>query len=57
MANLEYKKQAGFPDNAAVWLLCGSDDPGSPEDFNEDDLLSHYKEQWGLMLEKNILRS
>lgn len=54
MANLEYKKQAGFPDNVAVWLLCGSDDPGSPEDFNEEDLLSHYKKQWGLMLEEKI---
>ncbi|RZT01195.1 hypothetical protein [Cuneatibacter caecimuris] len=37
------KRQAWFMDNVAVWQLCDSDDSDSPEDFNEEDLLAHYR--------------
>ena len=39
------KKQAWFMDNVAVWLLCDSDDSDSPDDFNEEDLLNHYRQK------------
>ena len=32
-------------DNVAVWLLCDSDDSDSPDDFNEEDLLHHYRQK------------
>ena len=32
-------------DNVAVWLLCDSDDSDSSEDFNEEDLLSRYRQK------------
>ncbi len=39
------KKQTWFMDNVAVWRLYGSDDSDSPEDFNEEDLLTHYRKK------------
>ena len=39
------KKQAWFMDNVAVWRLYDSDDSDSPEDFNEEDLLTHYRKK------------
>ena len=39
------KRQAWFMDNVVVWRLCDSDDSDSPEDFNEEDLLIHYREK------------
>ena len=39
------KKQTWFMDNVAVWRLYDSDDSDSPEDFNEEDLLTHYREK------------
>lgn len=39
------KRQAWFMDNVSVWRLCDSDDSDSPEDFNEEDLLMHYREK------------
>ncbi len=32
-------------ENFAAWLLCDSDDSGSPDDFNEEDLLDHYRKK------------
>lgn len=32
-------------DNVAVWRLYDSDDSDSPEDFNEEDLLTHYRKK------------
>ncbi|HIY00462.1 MAG TPA: hypothetical protein IAA26_01215 [Candidatus Blautia faecipullorum] len=37
------KRQNWFMDNVAVWRLCDSDDSDSPDDFNEEDLLTHYR--------------
>lgn len=39
------KKQAWFMDNVTVWLLCDSDDSDRPDDFNEEDLLNHYRQK------------
>ena len=39
------KRQTWFMDNVSVWRLCDSDDSGSPDDFNEEDLLTHYQEK------------
>lgn len=39
------KRQAWFMDNVSVWRFCDSDDSDNPEDFNEEDLLSHYKKK------------
>lgn len=39
------KKQPWFMENVAVWLLCDSDDSDSPDDFNEEDLLNHYRKK------------
>ena len=39
------KKQTWFMDNVAVWRLYDSDDSDSPEDFNEEDLLTHYRKK------------
>ena len=38
------KRQTWFMDNVSVWRLCDSDDSDSPDDFNEEDLLTHYQE-------------
>lgn len=38
-----FKKQTWFMDHVAVWLLCDSDDSDSPDDFNVEDLLNHYR--------------
>jgi len=38
-----FKRQAWFMDYVAEWLLYDSDDSDNPEDFNIEDLLSHYK--------------
>lgn len=32
-------------DNVSVWRLYDSDDSDSPEDINEEDLLTHYREK------------
>lgn len=32
-------------DNVTVWLLCDSDDSDRPDDFNEEDLLNHYRQK------------
>ena len=32
-------------DNVAVWRLYDSDDSDSSENFNEEDLLTHYREK------------
>ena len=37
------KRQTWFMDNVSVWRLCDSDDSDSPDDFNEEDLLTHYQ--------------
>ena len=39
------KKLSCVMDNVAVWRLYDSDDSDSPEDFNEEDLLTHYREK------------
>jgi hypothetical protein len=39
------KRQTWFMDNVSVWRLCDSDDSDSPDDFNEEDLLTHYQEK------------
>ena len=39
------KRQTWFMDNVSVWRLCDSDDSESPDDFNEEDLLTHYQEK------------
>lgn len=39
------KKQTWFMDNVSVWRLYDSDDSDTPDDFNEEDLLTHYKEK------------
>lgn len=39
------KKQTWFMDNVAVWLLCDNDDSDNPDDFNEEDLLTHYRKK------------
>ena len=39
------KRQTWFMDNVAVWRLYDSDDSDRPEDFNEEDLLTHYREK------------
>ena len=40
------KKQAWFMDNVKVGLLCDSDDSDSSDDFNVEDLLSHYRQKF-----------
>lgn len=37
------KRQAWFMENVAQWQFCDSDDSDSPDDFNEEDLLAHYR--------------
>lgn len=39
------KRQAWFMDNVDEWRLFDSDDAENPEDFNEEDLLLHYREK------------
>ena len=39
------KKQPWFMDNVSVWLLCSNDDSEDPNDFDEEDLLKHYREK------------
>lgn len=39
------KRQAWFMDNVAVWLLYDSEDTDNPDDFNEEDLLNHYRQK------------
>lgn len=39
------KRQPWFMENVVEWLLCDSDDSDSPDDFNEEDLLSHYRKK------------
>ena len=37
------KRQSWFMDNVEVWRFCDSDDSDDPNDFNEEDLLGHYR--------------
>ena len=37
------KKQPWFMDNASVWMFCSNDDSDDVNDFDEEDLLAHYK--------------
>ncbi|WP_343209425.1 hypothetical protein [Anaerolentibacter hominis] len=39
------KKQEWFMDNVTVWLLCDSDDSDNPNDYDEEDLLNHYRQK------------
>ncbi|MCI8418630.1 MAG: hypothetical protein HFI33_14240 [Lachnospiraceae bacterium] len=39
------KRQPWFMENVIEWLFCDSDDSESPDDFNEEDLLSHYRQK------------
>ena len=39
---LGLKDQPWFMDNAKTWLYCNNDDSDNPTDFNEEDLLDHY---------------
>ena len=39
------KRQEWFMDNVEAWRFFDSDDSDDPEDFNEEDLLSHYKQK------------
>ena len=39
------KRQTWFMDNVLVWRLYDSDDSDNPDDFNEEDLLTHYKKK------------
>lgn len=38
------KNQKWFMDNVDKWLYLCSDDSDSPDDYNVEDLLEHYKE-------------
>ena len=45
-------------DNVFVWRLCDSDDSDSPNNFNEEDLLTHYREKPAMrawVLERKLL--
>ena len=37
------KRQPWFMENVAAWRLYDSDDSDHPDDFNEEDLLRHYR--------------
>lgn len=39
------KRQAWFMDNVETWRFYDSDDSDNSEDFNEEDLLSHYQKK------------
>ena len=39
------KKQPWFMDNISVWRMYNSDDTDDPNEFNEEDLLLHYRSQ------------
>lgn len=39
------KRQAWFMDNVETWHFYDSDDSDNPEDFNEEDLRSHYQKK------------
>lgn len=39
------KKQSWFMDNVVAWRMYDSDNSDTPDDFNEEDLLVHYKKQ------------
>lgn len=39
------KRQPWFMENVIEWIFCDSDDSDSPDDFNEEDLLSHYRQK------------
>lgn len=40
-----FKKQPWFMNNVSVWQLYDSDDSDNPDDFNEEDLLKHYRQK------------
>ena len=37
------KKQTWFMDNVSAWRFYDSDDADTYDDFNEEDLLNHYR--------------
>ena len=37
------KRQSWFMDNIDVWILCDNDGSDDPSEFDEEDLLDHYK--------------
>ena len=39
------KRQPWFMENVVEWLFCDSDDSDSPDEFNEEDLLNHYRQK------------
>lgn len=39
------KRQEWFMDNVEMWRFYDSDDSDAPDDFNEEDLLNHYRKQ------------
>lgn len=42
------KKQSWFMENVSVWRFCDSDDSDNPEEFNEEDLLMHYRNKMAM---------
>lgn len=39
------KKQPWFMENVVEWLFCDNADSDDPEDFNEENLLNHYRQK------------
>ena len=39
------KKQTWFMENVSVWLLCDNEDTDNPTQFNQEDLLLHYRKK------------
>ena len=39
------KRQPWFMENVAEWRLYDSDDSDNPYDYNEEDLLQHYRKK------------
>ncbi|MBN3010353.1 hypothetical protein [Ruthenibacterium lactatiformans] len=44
------KKQTWFMDNVMAWRLYDSDDSDSPDEFNEEDLLTHYRKKQSMRI-------
>lgn len=40
-----FKKQPWFMENVSVWLLCDNEDTDHPDQFNQEDLLLHYRKK------------
>lgn len=39
------KRQPWFMENVVEWLFCDNEDSDSPEVFNEENLLNHYRKK------------